>query len=100
VQSLLDAVTHYLPHPDNITNTALDLQADEKEITLSSNEDDPMVSLAFKLEDGRYGQLTYVRTYQGQMKKGGTLVNSRTGKKVKIGRLVRMHSNETVPAKR
>jgi elongation factor G len=94
VQSLLDAVTHYLPHPDNITNTALDLQADEKEITLSSNEDDPMVSLAFKLEDGRYGQLTYVRTYQGQMKKGGTLVNSRTGKKVKIGRLVRMHSNE------
>jgi elongation factor G len=94
VQSLMDAVTHYLPHPDNITNTALDLQADEKEITLSANEDDPMVSLAFKLEDGRYGQLTYVRTYQGQMKKGDTLVNSRTGKKVKIGRLVRMHSNE------
>ena len=94
VQSLLDAVTHFLPHPDNITNTALDLQADEKEITLSSNTDDPMVSLAFKLEDGRYGQLTYVRTYQGQMKKGDMLVNSRTGKKVKIGRLVRMHSNE------
>ena len=94
VQSLLDAVNHFLPHPDNITNTALDLEADEKEITLSSSTEDPMVSLAFKLEDGRYGQLTYVRTYQGQMKKGDTLVNSRTGKKVKIGRLVRMHSNE------
>jgi elongation factor G len=94
VQPLLDAVTHFLPHPDDITNTALDLGADEKEITLSSNPDDPLVSLAFKLEDGRYGQLTYVRTYQGQMNKGDTLINSRTGKKVKIGRLVRMHSNE------
>jgi len=94
VQSLLDAVTYYLPHPDDITNTALDLQADENEITLSSDVDDPLVSLAFKLEDGRYGQLTYVRTYQGQMNKGDTIINSRTGKKVKIGRLVRMHSNE------
>ena len=94
VQALLDAVTYYLPSPQEITNTALDLRAEEKEMQLSSNADDPLVSLAFKLEDGRYGQLTYVRTYQGHMSKGDTIINSRTGKKVKIGRLVRMHSNE------
>jgi len=94
VQSLLDAVTYYLPSPREITNTALDLRAEEKEMQLSANADDPLVSLAFKLEDGRYGQLTYVRTYQGKMSKGDTIINSRTGKKVKIGRLVRMHANE------
>jgi elongation factor G len=94
VQALLDAVTYYLPSPREITNTAFDLRAAEKEFALSAKADDPLVSLAFKLEDGRYGQLTYVRTYQGQMSKGDTIINTRTGKKVKIGRLVRMHANE------
>ncbi len=94
VQPLLDAVASYLPNPENITNTALDLANDESEFTLSSNMDDPLVCLAFKLEDGRYGQLTYIRTYQGRMRKGDTIVNSRTGKKVKIGRLVRMHASD------
>lgn len=94
VQLLLDAVTYYLPSPQDVRNMALDLKNDEKEIILSSKADEPLVSLAFKLEDGRYGQLTYIRTYQGRMKKGDTIINSRTGKKVKIGRLVRMHANE------
>ena len=94
VQAMLDAVLAYLPTPRDIENTALDLANDEKEIVLTSNTDDPLISLAFKLEDGRYGQLTYVRIYQGIMKKGDIIVNSRDGKKVKIGRLVRMHSDE------
>ncbi len=94
VQPLLDAVNAYLPAPTDIENTALDLDNDENEIILSSNCDDPLVSLAFKLEDGRYGQLTYVRTYQGTMRKGDTIVNTRTGKKLKIGRLVRMHADD------
>ncbi len=94
VQSMLDAVTEYLPTPKDINNTALDLMNDEQEITLINNPAAPLISLAFKLEDGRYGQLTYIRIYQGTMKKGDTIVNSRDGKKVKVGRLVRMHSDE------
>jgi elongation factor G len=94
VQPMLDAVTSYLPNPNDIENTALDLNNDEKEITLASDPDAPLISLAFKLEDGRYGQLTYIRIYQGTLKKGDTIVNSRDGKKVKIGRLVRMHSDD------
>ncbi len=94
VQPLLDAVEKYLPSPTDVENIALDLDNDEKEIAVSNDVNDPLVALAFKLEDGRYGQLTYVRTYQGELKKGEFIVNCRTGKKVKVGRLVRMHSNE------
>jgi elongation factor G len=94
VQALLDAVERYLPCPTDVENLALDLKDDEKEFPVSNNPEDPLIMLAFKLEDGRYGQLTYVRTYQGEVKKGNTVYNNRTGKKVKIGRLCRMHSDE------
>ena len=94
VQPLLDAVQSYLPCPTDVENIALDLDNDEEENKVSNDPEDPLVALAFKLEDGRYGQLTYVRTYQGMLKKGDFIFNTRTGKKVKVGRLVRMHSNE------
>ncbi|MGD9948011.1 MAG: elongation factor G [Desulfobulbus sp.] len=94
VQVLLDAVNAYLPCPTDVENTALNLDEEEAEITVSNNPDDPLVALAFKLEDGRYGQLTYIRTYQGVIQKGDTIINTRTGKKSKVGRLVRMHANE------
>jgi len=96
VQPALDAVVDYLPSPVDVDNTAVRLGDDKNEenFTLSCDKDGPFVGLAFKLEDGRYGQLTYVRLYSGMLKKGETIVNGRTQKKVKVGRLVRMHSDE------
>jgi elongation factor G len=94
VQLMLDGVMRYLPCPTDVKNIALDMEAEEAEVPLTSNPTQSTVALAFKLEDGRYGQLTYVRVYQGKIAKGDTLVNVRTGKKFKVGRLVRMHSNE------
>ena len=94
IQPLLDAVTYYLPNPSEVTNKALDLDKNEEPVVLTTNPDDPVVSLGFKLEDGKYGQLTYVRIYQGTLKKGGELYNTRSRKKFKVGRLVRMNSAE------
>jgi elongation factor G len=94
VQPLLNAVTQLLPCPQDVENQALDLNHDEAQVALDSDPEKPTVALAFKLEDGQYGQLTYIRVYQGRLAKGDTVVNVRTGRKVKIGRLVRMHANQ------
>lgn len=94
VQPLLDAVNSYLPAPYDVANEALDMDNEEKPVKLDNSFDTKTVALAFKLEDGQYGQLTYIRVYQGSLKKGDTVINSRTGRKIKIGRLVRMHSSQ------
>lgn len=95
VQKLLDGVTNYLPNPTEVTNEGLDQDNNEEKVILSSDASKPFVGLAFKLDDGRYGQLTYTRIYQGTVKKGDFIYNvSSHGKKVKVPRLVRMHSDE------
>jgi elongation factor G len=94
VQLLLDGVCNYLPEPREVENVALDLDKEETPLVLACDATKPLVMLAFKLEDGRYGQLTYIRLYSGKVEKDDFIVNSRNGKKVKVGRLVRMHSDD------
>lgn len=94
IQPVLDAIVDYLPNPSEVLNTALDVAHEETKINLIPSAQQPFVGLAFKLEEGQYGQLTYIRVYQGRMRKGSYITNVKTGKKVKISRLVRMHSNE------
>lgn len=93
VQTLLNAVLAYLPSPLDVENSALDLDKNEAQIEIASDPTAPAIALAFKLEDGQYGQLTYIRIYQGTVKKGADLANVRTRKKFKVGRLIRMHAN-------
>jgi elongation factor G len=93
IQPLLDGVQRYLPDPTEVHNYALDLDNNEAQIELFNVENKPCVSLAFKLDDGQFGQLTYVRIYQGKICKGDELYNTRAQRKFKVGRLVRMNAS-------
>ena len=95
VQPLLDGVVKYLPSPiERETVVALAVDEKEKEVPIACNASEPFLALAFKLEESRFGQLTYVRIYRGTLKKGAYITNVRTRKQVKVPRVVRMHSDE------
>ncbi|XP_056123954.1 elongation factor G, mitochondrial [Rhinichthys klamathensis goyatoka] len=99
VQPLLDAVLEYLPNPTEVSNYAILNQEEAREgskILMDPTRDDaqPFVGLAFKLEAGRFGQLTYVRVYQGCLRKTEYIYNTRTGKRVRVQRLVRLHADQ------
>ncbi|KAI8872592.1 translation elongation factor G [Ramicandelaber brevisporus] len=94
IQPLLDAVCDYLPSPNEVPNSGLDLNNNEQSTELVSATNAPLVGLAFKLEEGRYGQLTYMRIYQGKIARGDTIYHVRSGRKIKVPRLIRMHSDE------
>ena len=94
VQPMLDGVCDYLPNPSEVENLALNQRRQEAPVKLISYNSLPFVGLAFKLEESNFGQLTYIRVYQGSLRKGIYVFNARTNKKVKVPRIVRMHSNE------
>ncbi len=94
VQSLMDAVNYYLPCPTDVPIEAVDLDQDGAAIELQTDPAAQTVAYAFKLDEGRYGQLTFLRVYQGTLAKGDNVVQTRIGKKIKIGRLVRMHADK------
>ena len=73
-------------------NHALDQSKNEEPVPLEPKSELPLVALAFKLEESRFGQLTYTRVYQGVLRRGDFIYSN--GKKIKVPRLVRMHSNE------
>ncbi len=94
VQNLLDAVSLYLPSPvDKDFVDATDFETGES-VDIALNSDAPLVALAFKLTMETFGQLTYIRVYSGTLNQGDTIYNSRTGEKVQVGRLFRMHANK------
>ncbi len=110
VQELLDAVLAYLPSPldrrieaTDLSRKAQDLAAAEApegskpepvKVKLEPKPDLPLVCMAFKIIEEQFGQLTFIRIYQGKIVKGETYTNTRTGKRVRIGRLVRMHADQ------
>ncbi len=94
VQVLLDAVSRYLPSPIEIENEGLDIENEEAPLKLHTDPTHPLVMLAFKLDETRYGQLTFMRIYQGTVKKGMMVTNMSNGKRLKIPRIVRLHSDE------
>ena len=94
VQVLMEAVTRYLPSPLECAKpTAVDSETGDK-VTLEPDKIKDLVCMAFKITDEQFGQLTYTRIYQGTLNKGDTVWNTRTGKKTRIGRMVRMMSND------
>jgi len=94
VQPLLDAVTRYLPSPLEREIRGKDPKDETKKIELLPDPARPFVGMAFKIVDDAFGQLTFMRVYQGTVTKGDTYVNQRTGRKERFSRLVRMHSDK------
>lgn len=94
VQLLLDAVADYLPTPAEKKEHGLDLDKNEEKFELFPDDKKPLVALAFKLQDTPFGQLTFMRVYQGKLAKGDFIYNTTTKKSVKIPRVVRMHADK------
>ncbi len=94
VQLLLNGVTDYLPNPTEVKNEALDQDNKEAKVELPCDPSKPFVGYGFKLQETPFGQLTYVRIYQGTVKKGDFITNMQTGKKIKVPRLARMHADK------
>lgn len=94
VQPALDGVVDYLPAPEEVENVALEIKNNNNPVVLESDSKKPFVGLAFKLEESKFGQLTYIRVYQGTLKKGDMVYNTMEGKRMKVPRVVKMHSNE------
>jgi elongation factor G len=95
VQLVLDAVVDYLPAPTDIPPITGDDPKTGEEITREASDDAPFSALAFKLQtDPFVGQLTYFRVYSGTVSAGSYVYNATTGQKERLGRILRMHSND------
>ncbi|HEY3675436.1 MAG TPA: elongation factor G [Candidatus Tumulicola sp.] len=93
VQPLLDAVVEYMPSPIDAKPIVGKDPKDGEEMTRKASDDEPFCALAFKIATDPYGNLTYFRVYSGVLNKGSYVLNSRSGRKERIGRILRMHAN-------
>ena len=95
VQNCMDGILRYLPSPNEATNYAYFRQdnGEEEKRVIPTDPKLPFICLAFKLDENKFGQITFCRVYQGKLKKGDVIVNSRTGEKLKVSRLGKMHAN-------
>ena len=94
VQPLLDAVNRYLPSPLDRAVSAKKWDNPEETFDLEADDSKPAVAMAFKIVDDPYGQLTFMRIYQGTLAKGESYYNQRTQQKQRFSRIVRMHSDK------
>jgi elongation factor G len=95
VQLLLDGVLNFLPNPTEVKNEGHDQDNNEEKVEIASDSTKPFVGLAFKLQQDKYGQLTYFRVYQGSVTAGDTIYNiSNERRKVRVPRMFRMHSDD------
>ena len=94
VQPLIDAIVRYLPNPLERKISAKQWDNPEEDFPLEPDKSKPLVGMAFKIEEDPFGQLTFMRIYQGTVKKGGTYFNQRTSRKERFSRIVRMHSDK------
>jgi elongation factor G len=93
VQPLLDAVVEYMPSPIDAKPIIGKDPKDGEEMTRKASDNEPFCALAFKIATDPYGNLTYFRVYSGILNKGSYVLNSRSGRKERIGRILRMHAN-------
>jgi len=94
VQLLIDAVCDYLPDPTERERTVFDKTNEGAKVTLVTDKSKPLVAYAFKLEENKFGQLTWMRIYQGELKKGQVISNTSVETKSKVPKLVRMHASD------
>jgi elongation factor G len=94
VQPLLDAIVRYLPNPLERKVIAKNWSNPDEKFDLEANPAKPLVAMAFKIVDDPYGQLTFMRIYQGTLKKGEAYINQRTSQKQRFSRIVRMHADK------
>ena len=97
VQALLDAVVDYLPSPSDVPAVNGTEPRSGAKVTRAADESEPLAALAFKIAtDPHVGKLTYFRVYSGSLDKGAQVLNTRTGRKERIGRILEMHANDRV----
>lgn len=100
VQLALDGVLKFLPSPPEKQNHGFITKKDDtgkkvqEKIILKTDQNLPFVGYVFKLEESKFGQLTYIRVYQGKLKKGDSVWNDKINRKLKVSRMVKMHANQ------